>query len=627
MPALHAESSTVSLPPRERALTKRRAKAIKLGLPPSTSGKSPAKAIQKRGKAPMPPPTLAATRQRRAAADVAYLDRPDGYHIKRVVRRQTPGPAPPIPYLPGEEDIPPSNAESDDSNATLPELARPADPSELNLGFNVASEVEDMLPEMDPDLLDYDAEGEDKDMDVCMEGISLTNCSSYAIPGRTGDGSCSMAGTVPTLSARPVNPLADASEDDIQALFGSLDNLHFGDGPSTSGGGFFPSTNFADTLPGPPDNQLVAHAHYLFGNGLHSTHGSNAWEPATNHSPPQPSEIGRVGYPMQPPTNDLPDLCPPQSRVPTPAPWIAVPEIQAHVLHPLTGPAPPLQSTPSPARNNSGYTLVSSTGIPTGLPFSLRAPTASCPCPHLSTRELVAQVRAQAQSPHLRIPPPTGVNDNLHASSPLARHEFGSRALSPTPLRHSLSLPEFLGGTGDNTDDTMSDTEEQDPDAPRPSTPVAWEDTDIGLDESSPIQVTQAWCRASRYLNFQRLVPRQVANNPRRIPTLLEVNMNIRRLFKVNCRRQRSCAPVSTPETSRRRRNRVLLRSSALTPDQQAVISPMEYRVLLDVVCSNPWPEDREVYLEAAEKYSTALTGISGPDVFTSGKDGTFITI
>ncbi|KAG9084397.1 hypothetical protein FS749_005264 [Ceratobasidium sp. UAMH 11750] len=123
---LRAESSTVSLPPRERASAKRRAKAIKLGLSPSVAGKSPAKGSRKRAKAPAPPPTLAATRKRRAAADVAYLDRPDGYHIKRVVRRVSPGPAPPVPYLPGEEDIPRSDAESDDSDATALELARSA---------------------------------------------------------------------------------------------------------------------------------------------------------------------------------------------------------------------------------------------------------------------------------------------------------------------------------------------------------------------------------------------------------------------------------------------------------------------------------------------------------------------
>jgi hypothetical protein len=100
MSPLRAESSTVSMPPRERILCKQRAKAIRHGqpvLPHSTTGtKRSAKA---------PAPTLATTRKRRSAAlDIAYLDRPDGYHIKCVVRRSpTPQHIPPIPYLPGQD--------------------------------------------------------------------------------------------------------------------------------------------------------------------------------------------------------------------------------------------------------------------------------------------------------------------------------------------------------------------------------------------------------------------------------------------------------------------------------------------------------------------------------------------
>lgn len=103
MPPVRAESSTVSLPPRERRLGKQRAKAIKLGLPPLVSTKSPTKKTRK--DAQKSAPTLASTRVRRAGAmDVAYLNRPDGFHIKRVVRRPpTPRPAPPVPYLSGQD--------------------------------------------------------------------------------------------------------------------------------------------------------------------------------------------------------------------------------------------------------------------------------------------------------------------------------------------------------------------------------------------------------------------------------------------------------------------------------------------------------------------------------------------
>lgn len=100
MSPLRAESSTVSMPPRERRPAKRRAKAIRQGQPIPDAGTNSVRKIAK-----VPLPTLAATRQRRLAAlNVAYIDRPDGYHIKQVVRRpSTPDHAPPIPYLNGQE--------------------------------------------------------------------------------------------------------------------------------------------------------------------------------------------------------------------------------------------------------------------------------------------------------------------------------------------------------------------------------------------------------------------------------------------------------------------------------------------------------------------------------------------
>ncbi|KAG8737648.1 hypothetical protein FRC10_007971 [Ceratobasidium sp. 414] len=55
----------------------------------------------------------------------------------------------------------------------------------------------------------------------------------------------------------------------------------------------------------------------------------------------------------------------------------------------------------------------------------------------------------------------------------------------------------------------------------------------------------------------------------------------------------------------------------ALTPEQQTVMSPTEYHLFKDIICDNPWPEDREAFLQAAENYATNTTGISGADVFT----------
>lgn len=100
MGPLRAESSTTSMPPRERIVAKCHAKAIRKGQPMPRTVTDRARKTTK-----APAPTLAATRKRRLAAlNVAYIDRPDGYHIKRVVRRPaTPERVPGIPYLPGQE--------------------------------------------------------------------------------------------------------------------------------------------------------------------------------------------------------------------------------------------------------------------------------------------------------------------------------------------------------------------------------------------------------------------------------------------------------------------------------------------------------------------------------------------
>ncbi|KAG8728155.1 hypothetical protein FRC10_005254, partial [Ceratobasidium sp. 414] len=605
---LRAESSTVSLPPRERALAKRRAKAIKLGLPPSIASKSPAKGIQKRAKPPAPPPTLAATRQRRAAADVAYLDRPDGYHIKRVVRRVSPGPAPPVPYLPGEEDIPRSDTESEDSDAQVPELAA------LSTNSRVAVETEDTPTEPDSDLVDYDAEGEDEDGDgdTYMQHLPPAN-HSFSMGPECAGASGSMPGVEATSAT---NPFASASQDDIQALFGSLGNPHFGDGhPTNSNGDHFPG--FPDVYSPPVPDCLVAHTCNLFGDGAqYGIQDSNTWEPFTVHQlnatvndlqARQPSLASAESCSNHParlsPPDNLPHRRPPPSRVATPAPWIIVPETQAPNLRQPT--------TPLPQR----YALASQTGTPTGLPFSLRPLTSPHPRPHLSTRELVSQARSQAQSSRPSVPPlPTNlpnINNLRTRSSPDIDDAlpFGLGS-----LRLSLDLDDV----GNNTDDAIAEDEERllDPDASRPSTPVMLKETDVGLNESSTIQITQARCRASRFLNARRPVPHRAASSPRRIPTVLELKTNARRLYKLHHRKHRRRHHAPAPETSRRRK-RGVLRAGALTPEQQMVMGPTEYHLFKDIICENPWPEDREVFLQAAENYATNITGISGADVFT----------
>ncbi|KAG8732991.1 hypothetical protein FRC10_000494 [Ceratobasidium sp. 414] len=189
-----------------------------------------------------------------------------------------------------------------------------------------------------------------------------------------------------------------------------------------------------------------------------------------------------------------------------------------------------------------------------------------------------------AQSPGLRIPlPPTSQTGNLHAHSPPTQ-EDNPHAIGPTPLRVSLSLPDFLCNTRHHGGDSRSDGEEaySDSSASRPSMPVMLDDTDIGLDKSSPIQVTQARCRASRFLNVRRVLANQVATSPHHILTLLEVKTHVRKLYKLN--RHKHHGRFSTPGPESSRRSRAVLRTSALTPDQRTVISPMEYHVLKDIV-------------------------------------------
>ncbi|KAG8737647.1 hypothetical protein FRC10_007970 [Ceratobasidium sp. 414] len=423
---LRAESSTVSLPPRDRVLTKRPAKAIKLGLSHSVASKSPAKGTRKRAKAPPPPPALAATRKRRAGADAAYFNRPDGYHhIKRVIRRVSPGPAPPVPYLPGEEDIPHSDTESDNSNATILELARPPGLDGLCTDFGVAAETEDTPTEPDSDLVDYDAEGEDEDEDedgdVHMQDFPLVDC--YVDPGRAGvPGPTAQIGIgSPT---QPANLSANTSQNDIQAVFGSLDNLRFSDGHCTDGD-CFPS--LADAYSHPP----------------FAMHQLDAAVDDLQAHPPSVASTSACVPP--PPTDDPPHPRPP-SRVATPAPWIVVPEIQV--------PVPYQPMTPLPQSQPTRYTLASQiqTGAPTGLSFPLRAPTSSRRRPRLSTRELVSQARSQAWSPHLPIPPPPANlpnTDNIRTRSSLDHDD--TLPLGLTPLRLSLNPDD----AGNNTDDAI----------------------------------------------------------------------------------------------------------------------------------------------------------------------------
>ncbi|KAG8732209.1 hypothetical protein FRC10_001158 [Ceratobasidium sp. 414] len=241
--------------------------------------------------------------------------------------------------------------------------------------------------------------------------------------------------------------------------------------------------------------------------------------------------------------------------------------------------------------------------------------TASTYDPFATAIHIVSQARSQAQSSRPLVPPlPTNL-PNINNLCTLSSPDIDDAL--PFGLG-SLCLSLDLDDVGNNTDDAIAEDEERllDPDASQPSTPIMLKETDIGLNESSTIQITQAWCRASWFLNARRLVPHRAASSPRRIPTVPELKMNARRLYKLHHHKHHRRHHAPAPETSRCCK-RGMLCAGALTPEQQMVMGPTEYHLFKDIICENPWPEDQEVFLQAAENYVTNITGISGADVFT----------
>ncbi|KAG8774734.1 hypothetical protein FRC12_001845 [Ceratobasidium sp. 428] len=436
MPPARTESSIVSLPPRERALAKRCAKAMRLGISPSLVGKT-SKTTKRKAKAPAP--TLASTRKRRPGADFAYLNRPDGFHVKRVVRHPgTPERAPPVPYLPGQEDIPLSDTDSDTSDDDAPELTSAVGPGKPSQCFNVATEAGDTTVPTDPDLLDYDAEGEDDDEDICMEGIIYNNyvqsstvnrraCGAdTSMPGEqaeVGDGQAWASGC-PTYSSQPLDLLANTSNEDVLALFGGLDELRL----DNSFGG------------GPPNGMNDPSMWEPFAMGELSA-AVNSLEASYSPRLPGYSANLLISCPLgidqttQPPATSLDRQHAPPSRVPTPAPWIIGARPQTPNLRPPS--TPQHQPTPPPFIHSPAPRLSTPHAGP------LRAlETPSRACPRLSTSQRAAQARIQARSRHIPLPPPADSADQLLTRFPVERGT--TSVLEPPPLRVSLDVPDFL---------------------------------------------------------------------------------------------------------------------------------------------------------------------------------------
>ncbi|KAG9105104.1 hypothetical protein FRC07_009620, partial [Ceratobasidium sp. 392] len=520
MAALRAELSTVSLPPRDLFLAKRRAKAIRRGVSPSVVANDLAQQKKRRAKAPAP--TLASTRKRRLGRELGYYDQhPDGcFRFKRVNCRSPLPPVPAVPYLAGQEDIPHSDAESDATGTTAPEVARQgADVTMQDAGSSKDVDTYDEDDEDDEaDGEDADADYEDDD-DAKGEDDDILMAAPAFAPHPFGEQPVWPQyidiGTGPTFgnqSAWDISSLdlpENADPKDIQALFGGLRDL-------TAGASLGVPTGSA----GEP---FAMHQLYTAVDNLDLQHG---YSNTNDHVMAPPPSVDQSVLPSSGISNSH---C---QRADTPRPAVAI--------------------TGSRAHNSLGLTL--------------------------------------------------------------------------TPPRVLPPLVDLVGRT------SPEDQAGYDSDIGWPSTPVALEDTNIGLIERpasaptspfstryqartevpagprrapypGPSPARRVQSRSSRMINTRRL-HRQFSH--RHTPTLLNLRSNARKVHS----RQRRRRVRNSSEVSNLRPLRVGLRASELTGPQQALMPAIELYLTKSMFLENPWPEDHEKVLRDAVEYAEAVTGV-----------------
>ncbi|KAG9122039.1 hypothetical protein FRC07_001750 [Ceratobasidium sp. 392] len=603
------QPSVLSRPPREAQQLRRQAKACKAGLPvENPTPPTPANA---------PAATLASTRSRRPMPEVGYTVDRDGYHVKPIDRKaKRSQPTPPVAYLPGQEDIPRSDSESDtdsdngDLDVPTAFVAAPTLPNgHIEHTFNIEGELE---------LVDEDAEGEDEDieMDDC-EDFTLPNQVSYPLPQHQEHSIPPSNIQSDTFSYQHTDLLRDVSPEEIRLLLGGLDTQPVAIEPYASG---WPSAYEdwqlrADDLPAvshPTVSSDLANLSGVNGGRVNDPFVMHQMNLVVNDLAQPQSRPGFIAQPspISPASRPLESNFASQSRAQSPIIQPSTPSLSPSVFA-----LPRPRSTPS---SQSKPVHSPSPHVPTRKPAGVRQSLTpalgsrlSRPTSRLSTRELVAQVRAQARAPHL----PSPFLSTRHPTQP---QPDSPRPLRPAPLQELLetnirSHTAEIGPRNLHEDSDQDGLHEDSDNESYSATPIDFEDTDIGLTDSlSSGPHERAVLARSQATQWPNVRVQDQPTEPRRTPTLLEIDANSRRLYLQSRRRNRSRRATGGPI-----RNRHILSASALTADQQEVMPPMEYYVLNNIWCVNPWPEDRTAYLQNARAYAEKMTNISEDEVFS----------
>ncbi|KAG9127138.1 hypothetical protein FRC07_000511 [Ceratobasidium sp. 392] len=519
MASLHAELSIVSLPPRDLLLAKRRAKAIKRGISPLVVANNLVR--QKKRQAKAPAPTLASTRQRRPGRELGYYDQPDGcFQYKRVNRRPPLPPAPVVPYLAGQEDIPHSDAESD---VTAPEVApqgvdvtmRDAGNSKDVDTYN-EDEDEDNADAEDNNANDDDDDAEGEDDDILMAAPATFAPHLFVKqpwPQYINIGASPTFSDQSAWNTTLLNLLKDTDPEDLQVLFGSLHNITTSD------------LNVPTRSAGEP---FAMHQLYTAVDNLEATQPLQHIPSHTDdHAMAPPPSVGQFVLPLSGTSSSH------YQRVNTRHPAVAITDSQAH--------------------NSLGLTLTPARVLP---PLLI----------DLAGTSLEDQVGYDSDIPWPSTPVALDNTDIGLIDRP------ASAPTSPLSTRHR-ARPEIPTGPCQ---------------APYPG--------------PSPARRVQS--RSSRMLNTRRL-HRQFAHR-HGTPMLLNLQSNTRKVHT----RQRQRPVWNSSQVSNLRPLHIGLRASEPTGPQQALMPGIELYLTKSMFFEHPWPEDYKKVLCDAIEYAEEVLGV-----------------